>query len=91
MTRIGARIPLAVHDRVLGRDVVAPVALASESERCYRKPHAGPKSICSDLDRANAPLAGSLAGRGEVDVWVGVEGRMSNRVRIHLAGGVTSP
>lgn len=53
--------------------------------------YAGPQGIYPGLDQVNAPLAGSLAGRGEVDVRVGVEGRMSNRVRIHLAGGDASP
>lgn len=53
--------------------------------------YAGPQGIYPELDQVNAPLAHRLAGRGEVDVWVGVEGRMSNRVRVRLGGGAALP
>jgi penicillin amidase len=53
--------------------------------------YAGAQGAYADLDQVNALLPRSLAGRGEVDVWVGIEGRTSNRVRILLAGGDATP
>ncbi|GEM_PF-1154576 len=50
---------------------------------------AGAVQGLAGLDQANVRLARSLAGRGEVDVALTVDGRAANRVTIVIAGGVT--
>src|SRR5262249_43315692 len=45
---------------------------------------AGPQGSLDGLDQVNALLSRSLAGRGEMDVVVTVDGRASNTVRINV-------
>src|SRR5262249_17278852 len=45
---------------------------------------AGPQGRLAGLDQVNALLSRSLAGRGEVDVVVTVDGRASNTVIVKI-------
>jgi len=42
---------------------------------------AGPQGVFIGLDQVNLPLARSLAGIGEVDITLTVDGKTSNTVR----------
>jgi len=51
---------------------------------------AGAAPGLAGVDQTNVRLPRALAGRGEVDVALTVDGRAANRVRVAFAGGATS-
>ncbi|MGH9845746.1 MAG: Kelch repeat-containing protein, partial [Blastocatellia bacterium] len=51
---------------------------------------AGAAPGLAGLDQTNVRLPRALAGRGEVEVALTVDGRTANRVRVAFAGGATS-
>jgi penicillin amidase len=85
------RCYLVLYGHGLGKRAAAGVVKVYVDDTVLEPLYAGPQGTYPGLDQVNAFLPRSLAGRGEVDVWAGVEGRMSNRVRIRLAGGATTP
>jgi uncharacterized protein (TIGR03437 family) len=46
--------------------------------------YAGPQGGYEGLDQLNLRIPRSLAGRGEVDVMLNVDGREANRVKVHV-------
>jgi len=46
--------------------------------------YAGAQGTLAGLDQVNAQLPQSLAGRGEVDVMLTVDGKPANTVRVYF-------
>jgi len=51
-----------------------------EAETLY----AGPQGAYEGLDQLNVRIPRSLAGRGEVDVILNVDGHEANHVKVHI-------
>ena len=45
---------------------------------------AGPQGGCVGLDQANVRLPRTLAGRGDVDVMITVDGKAANLVKVNF-------
>jgi uncharacterized protein (TIGR03437 family) len=78
----------ATHDLILfgtgirGRSSLAGVLVRIGSGRIFPAQYAGAQGIYPGLDQINVRLLPLLAGSGEVDLEVALDGQVSNRVRI---------
>ena len=68
---------------IRGRAASAPVTAAiggTDAEVLY----AGPQGAYPGLDQVNVKLPRALAGRGDVDVLLNVDGKAANTVRMRI-------